>query len=500
MNSSEFNSARVRDLNRKVFNEKGKYILYWMQSSRRFHYNHSLDFAVLLSEKSGRPLVIYEGIGSSYPWNSERIHRFILEGMAENRNFAEKKGIAYWSFAESKENSGIGILKKISEDAYAVITDDNPSYIFPGQTSKLAEKIKTPLFAVDSNGMIPLKDYGEPVSAARILRPRIHRLFAESYVNRAVQEQNWKKIQFLKEKAPFKEFGGENSEIERILSDISFSCSVSPVSSVHGGRKAGLLKLKHFIMKKMSHYSDRSNPNPPELSFSSGLSAYIHFGILSVDEITEAVLNSAADGKWSPDFLNPGNRFNKENFFHSSGKADPFLDELLTWRDVGFLLFYGKPEFRKDLNVLPDWAKKNMENHRKDKREFIYRKDRWESADTHDELWNAGMKELIITGTMHNYMRMYWGKKLIEWSASFEEAFDIMEHLNNLYAYDGRDPNSYTGILWCFGLFDRPWFPERNVLGNFRYMSGPSMRKKFKMDAYLAYIKNMDRDNGGLFG
>ncbi|HMZ61420.1 MAG TPA: deoxyribodipyrimidine photolyase, partial [Leptospiraceae bacterium] len=103
-------------------------------------------------------------------------------------------------------------------------------------------------------------------------------------------------------------------------------------------------------------------------------------------------------------------------------------------------------------------------------------------------------------GTMHNYMRMYWGKKMIEWSASFEEAFDSMEHLNNLYAYDGRDPNSYTGILWCFGLFDRPWFPERNVLGNFRYMSGPSMRKKFKMDAYLAYTDNLDRNNGGLFG
>ena len=500
MNVSEFNSARVRDVNGKGFNQYGRYILYWMQSSRRFHSNHSLDYAVQLSLKSGRPLVIYEGLGSAYPWNSERIHRFILEGMAENRVFAEKNGITYWSFAESRKNPAGRILRTISEDAYAVITDDNPSFIFPEQTLKLSQKINVQLTAVDSNGIIPLKHYGEPVSAARVLRPRLHRLFAEGYMNRAVREHSWKKILFLKEKAPFTEFTAGKGAVESVLSDIDFSYSVGPAASVSGGRNAGLGRLNDFIIKKLSKYSERSNPYPPELSSASGLSPYVHFGLLSADEIAEAVLNAASEDRWSPDLLNPGNRFNKENFFHSGGKADPFLDELLTWRDVGFLLFFGKPEFRKDLNVLPDWAKKNMEKHRKDRREFLYRKERWESADTHDELWNAGMKELIFTGTMHNYMRMYWGKKMIEWSASFEEAFDSMEHLNNLYAYDGRDPNSYTGILWCFGLFDRPWFPERNVLGNFRYMSGPSMRKKFKMDAYLSYINSMDGKNGGLFG
>ena len=152
-----------------------------------------------------------------------------------------------------------------------------------------------------------------------------------------------------------------------------------------------------------------------------------------------------------------------------------------------------------DLADLPDWVNKNFSKHHLDSREFIYSRNEFEEAKTHDELWNAAQKELKITGRMHNYMRMLWGKKVIEWSKSYEDAFDTLEYLNNKYAYDGRNPNSYTGILWCFGLFDRPWFPERNVLGNIRYMSSDSTRKKFKIKSYLDYVTSLETNLDRLF-
>jgi deoxyribodipyrimidine photo-lyase len=180
--------------------------------------------------------------------------------------------------------------------------------------------------------------------------------------------------------------------------------------------------------------------------------------------------------------------------------VNSFLDELLTWRDIGFLLFHKNPSFNKDISILPEWIKTNLKKHSKDKRSFIYTKEQFENCSTHDNLWNSAQKELMITGRMHNYMRMLWGKKVIEWTPSYEEAFLILEDFNNKYAYDGRNPNSYSGILWCFGLFDRPWFPERPVFGNLRFMSSDSTMKKFKMTGYLQYISSLEGNKETLFG
>jgi drug/metabolite transporter (DMT)-like permease len=166
---------------------------------------------------------------------------------------------------------------------------------------------------------------------------------------------------------------------------------------------------------------------------------------------------------------------------------------------LAFLLFWPKKEFNKDLRILPEWIQKILIKHATDKRDYLYTRKELEAAKTHDPLWNAAQKELIITGRMHNYMRMLWGKKVIEWSKTYKEAFDTLEEFNNKYAYDGKNPNSYTGILWCFGLFDRPWFPERNVHGNLRYMSSDSTKKKFRMMEYLEYAAKLEGKKESLF-
>ncbi|MCB1177504.1 MAG: deoxyribodipyrimidine photolyase, partial [Leptospiraceae bacterium] len=194
-----------------------------------------------------------------------------------------------------------------------------------------------------------------------------------------------------------------------------------------------------------------------------------------------------------------GLRGKREGYFHKEISVNSFLDELLTWRDIGYLMFWKERSFNKNLKILPEWLKNNLETHKNDKREFIYSKSELENSKTHDIAWNAAQTELKLTGRMHNYLRMLWGKKLIEWTKSYEIAFSILEDFNNKYAYDGRNPNSYTGILWCFGLFDRPWFPERNIFGNIRYMSSDSTMKKFKMKSYINYIDSLTGE-GELFG
>lgn len=161
-------------------------------------------------------------------------------------------------------------------------------------------------------------------------------------------------------------------------------------------------------------------------------------------------------------------------------------------------MFWKKPSFRKDLSILPDWIQKNLDFHKNDVRPYIYTKEQLENSKTHDVIWNSAQKELVLSGCMQNYLRMLWGKKVIEWSPDYQTAFEILEEFNNKYAYDGRDPNSYNGILWCFGLFDRPWFPERNVFGNIRIMSSDSTKKKFKLQTYLDYVQSLEERNDTL--
>lgn len=517
MNYSSYNLERIRYTNNKSILTDKKYVLYWMQAYRRFSSNHSLDYALEVAKSLNKPLVVYEGLRMDYAWNSPRIHKFIMEGMCDNKKDADKLGIPYWCYVETPDNPAHGLLKKVSQDACVIITDDFPCFIIPEQIERLSRKVDCSVISVDGNGIIPLNLYGNFASAARVLRTRIHKLLPEAYIHRAVPiytKTTLKKflpVEAPNFKPPFPEFSCREKDIDSILKRIPFQNNIPAYEPVRGGRLEGLNILNEFLSSKLHRYAtERSNPNPPEQVASSLLSPYLHFGHVSAEEVITAVLDhslndspiynsSSRKEKWAPDLLDQSFRGKRENYFSPKEYINSYLDELITWRDTGYQWFWQKPEFRKDLCSLPDWVQNNLKKHKKDKRDFNYSREEWIMGKTHDPIWNAAQNELRITGRMHNYMRMLWGKKVIEWSPTYEEAFELLEDMNNLYAYDGRNPNSYTGILWCFGMFDRPWFPERKVLGNLRYMSSDSTRKKFKLGLYLDYVDKLNNPQGSLF-
>ena len=461
--SENYNTVRLRHANAATPRSSGDYVLYWMQIYRRFDDNHALNYALACAAHHKKPLVVYEGLRFDYPWASRRLHRFILEGMADNAAQAKKLGLNYWPFVATPQEPGRGLVRRLAERAVLVVTDDFPCFIIPEQIEALARKSETPVVAVDGNSIVPLARLGTPVSAAAHLRPRIHREFAEAWEQRAGPRRRITDGARRPVEAPFALWQPES--LESCLAELPFENDVAPVATMPGGAIAAKKRLKDFIAHRLKGYADdRSRPMPADQGHASGLSPYLHFGHISVEAIVEAALEST--GIWSIANLDVASRGKREGFFCDDANVNSLLDEAITWRDVGMNWHWSRRADTASLQrALPTWAWTTLQKHAADHRNHIYDLAAFESAQTHDPLWNAAQRELVTTGTIHNYLRMLWGKKVLEWSRSPDEAYRILVHLNNKYALDGRNPNSYTGILWCFGLFDRPWAPERDVYG-----------------------------------
>ncbi|HSE39674.1 MAG TPA: hypothetical protein VLH08_02830, partial [Acidobacteriota bacterium] len=269
------------------------------------------------------------------------------------------------------------------------------------------------------------------------------------------------------------------SDISSLVSSIPIDQSVQPVA-IEGTRTAALQRLKHFLRKDLSKYHEQRNH--PDLNASSGLSPYLHFGKISAHEVVKNVLKHQPKN-WSVNKI-ADTRGSREGFFNGQPAIDAFLDEFITWRETGFHFCHHVRNY-DEYESLPEWAKKTLAKHAKDKREHIYTLDEFENAQTHDPLWNAAQTQLLQEGTIHNYLRMLWGKKILEWTPDPKTALNYLIHLNNKYALDGRNPNSYTGIFWILGRFDRPWAPEREIFGMVRYMSSENTARKVKVKKYL---------------
>ncbi|MBL8796130.1 MAG: deoxyribodipyrimidine photolyase [Planctomycetia bacterium] len=484
----DFNDTRVRRANAAPVRTDGDYVLYWMQLYRRLSHNHALDCAAQWAARLGKSLVVYEGLKLGYPWASQRLHQFILEGMRDNAAAAKKLGLNYWPFVETPAQPGRGLLRKLAERACAIVTDDFPCFIVPEQTAALAAQCAVPVVAVDGNCVIPLALLGEPVSAAAHLRHRLHRGFLAAWQHRATAKPRYPTAVLKRVEPPFDLWSTDDSNA--FIKSLPLDASVPPVSGRVGGSMAARKCLRQFIRQRLAGYAERrSSPAPPEAGHGSGLSPYLHFGHISIEEVVAQVL---ATVDWTPDDLDPRCRGKREGFYCRDADVNAFLDEALTWRDVGFHWHWHRRQDTATLEqALPAWALATLRKHASDRREHLYTLDEWESGQTHDPLWNAAQRELVATGQIHNYLRMLWGKKVLEWSATPDEAYRTLVHLNNKYALDGRNPNSWTGILWCFGLFDRPWPPERPVLGTVRYMSSENTAKKFRLGNYLAYVEGL---------
>jgi deoxyribodipyrimidine photo-lyase len=263
------------------------------------------------------------------------------------------------------------------------------------------------------------------------------------------------------------------------LRELPIDHSVQPVKAKPGGYTAASKRLSTFLAQLLPNYSERRIY--PQKETNSELSAYLHFGHLSAHEVFECLAKQEA---WNPGRLSPVVRGSRSGFWGMTEGAEAWLDQVFVWRELGFQYCHYEPRFDR-FETLPPWALKTLRDHAEDERPFIYDLEQFEDAQTHDPLWNAAQNQLRGSGRIHNYLRMLWGKIVLQNSASPQEAWRILIHLNNKYALDGRDPNSYSGIAWCFGRFDRPWGPLRPIFGNVRYMTSDSTRTKFKVKDYI---------------
>ena len=434
-----------------------RYVLYWMQMYKRATHNHALNKAIDIANELNLPLVVYEGLKFYYPWASDRIHTFILEGVAEKKKTFAGMGIRYLFFLQKDAHAPKNTVAKLAEEAAVLITDDFPCFIIPEHNRHITERVSIPVYAVDANGMIPMRRLTKEEFAARTIRPKINKLLPEYVAPLATPHL---KVQHPRLKVNCPETEVTDTNIATLVASCDIDHSVPPSTVYKGGEAAALKRLHHFVRNILPQYDELRNK--PDVDGSSRLSPYLHFGFIAAQQIYEVVQDADVP---------------------QEAKA-VFLEELIVRRELGYNFTLFNEQY-DSLEAAPEWAKKTMAKHAGDKRIVSFTAAQLEAGTTTDALWNATQHELVKTGELHNYMRMLWGKKIIEWSATYEEAFALMVELNNKYALDGRNPNSYTGIHWCFGKHDRAWGPERPVFGTLRYLSSASWWKKVNAKAYI---------------
>ena len=463
----------------------GDFVLYWMIAARRLGWSFALERAADEARRLKKPLVILEPLRCGYRWASDRIHRFVLEGMADHAARLAGSNVTYLPYVEPAPGVGKGLLEALARHACLVVTDDFPAFFLPRMVAAAGEQLQVRLEAVDSNGLLPLRAADKDFVTAAHFRRFLQKVLPE-HLERAPAEDPLtaplpKRLRALPEEilrrwpmaTPELLAGGS-------LAALPIDHSVPPVATLPGGDTAAERTLHRFLDERLERYGE--GRNDPGEDVTSTLSPYLHFGNVSAHQMFAAV---AARERWTPDRLAGKPTGAREGWWGMSPAAEKFLDEAITWREVGSNMAAHRTDFER-YESLPEWARATLGKHASDPRPYLYSHDQLEAGATHDELWNAAQGQLRTDGRIHNYLRMLWGKKVLEWSASPREALEILIDLNNKYALDGRDPNSYTGIFWTLGRYDRPWPPERPIFGVVRYMSSDSTRRKFKVDGYVA--------------
>lgn len=479
--TSSVPAARLVDANDAPARPERDYVLYWCTASRRSRESFALDFAVDAANALDKPLLVLEALRVGYPYASDRLHRFILDGMAETAEDASARGVTWLSYVEPTHGAGSGLVESLAKRAAYVITDDYPCFFLPRMVHALAARVDVRVVKVDGNGVLPMRVVPGFAQTAYHFRQRIQKLLP---AHLGVRPSATPLARLARKRAdvgaallarfPMQTPASlRDPELVRAL-PIDHGVPVAPLA---GGMASAERTLAAFVAQRLPRYAER---NHPDEDATSRLSPFLHFGHLSAHRVVHAVLGAGFDA--SELVANGGKR---EGYYGLAPEREAFLDQIVTWRELGFHFCLHEPAYDR-YETLPEWARRSLAAHTKDARAFTYDLATLESARTHDEVWNAAQRELVQTGVMHNYLRMLWGKKILEWSRTPEEAFRTMIELNDRYALDGRDPNSYSGMGWVLGRFDRPWAPERPIFGQIRYMSSDAAVKKLDMKAYLA--------------
>lgn len=455
---------RIRKLNTASERPGSQYVLYWAQMNRRVEFNHGLLYAAEIANRLNLPVLFYEGLTCTYEYANDRLHTFILQAVPETAKRLKKAAIGYVFYLRRTRESRNDVLYELAKNAAAVVTDDYPAFIARQHNARVPQKLDIAYYVVDSSCVVPMEEIKDRQYGAYTIRPRIHRLLPK-YL--AAPDPLKVKKRF---EAKIPDFHTEvtDKNIPELVGSCEIDHSVAPSPSFPGGPVAAEKLLQHFLEVNLQRYALKRNE--PSEHATSHMSPYLHFGQISSLEIALATQEYAQQHKLI---------------------ANEFLEELIVRRELAFN-YVRHVENPQSLSNLPDWCRQNMQKHYHDKRDPAYTNGQLENSETYDELWNATQKEMLVRGKIHGYYRMYWGKKIIEWSREYQEAVDFMVDMHGKYALDGRDPNTYTNVLWCFGLHDRPW-PERPVFGKMRYMSLEGMKRKTDTRAYIDEIAELAR-------
>lgn len=473
---------RVSRANEAPIRGDGGFVLYWMTAQRRSRYNPALEHAVRLCNELGKPLFVLEALRVDYPWATQRCHRFVIDGMRANRERFTAAGATYFPYVEPHRGAGSGLVAALADHACAIVTDTYPCFFLRGLPERIGPRLPVQLEAVDGCGLLPLAASERVFTTAHSFRRHMQKIVARHLEDLPAEE-------------PLRQLEHKRSDLLPLgvesrwpaapdgwlspcnaLDELPIDHAVSAVS-LQGGEESARQAL-HAFLDQLSSYTDR---NHPDEDATSGLSPWLHFGHVSTFEVLTALADREA---WRPDQLAPKASGSREGFWGMSAEAEAFLDQVVTWREVGFNMCFHRDDYDAYAS-LPDWSKKTLADHAHDERPYLYELDELDAARTHDPIWNAAQRELVRDGVMHNYMRMLWGKKILQWSPSPRDALARMIELNNRYALDGRDPNSYSGIFWVLGRYDRAWGPERPIFGKVRYMTSESARRKLRLRGYI---------------
>lgn len=487
MRNSKVPHLRVNTANDGLVRSDGSFVLYWMTSARRTSYNFGLQRAVEWSRVLGLPLVVLEALRVGYKYASDRFHAFVLQGMASNQQSLSGRGVVYHPYVERAPGEGKGLVMSLANHAAVVITDDYPSFFLPKMIASAARQISVRFELVDSNGLVPMRATQQVFTTAFSFRAWLQKNIATHLKNRPSADPLQDgvlpaKLGLLPPEilskwpaAPPDLLTGASSA----LAPLPIDHGVGVVSGMPGGESEGRDVLARFLRDKLSRYD--SDRNDPDAHATSGLSPYLHFGHVGAHEVFDVI--ARAEGFSDANLQARGGK--REGFWGLRPPVEAFLEQLITWREVGFNLCFHLPHDYMRYESLPLWAQRTLDEHAADRRAKLYTRQEMEQARTGDAVWNAAQRELVRDGRIHNYLRMLWGKRVLEWTVTPREALDVLIELNDKYALDGRDPNSYSGIFWILGRYDRPWAPVRPVYGSIRYMSSTNTLKKIDMKKYL---------------
>ena len=449
---------RIQPLNDRGVQEGARYVLYWMEQSQRAQHNPALERALHHASETGLPLLVVFGVADDFSEATLRHHTFLLEGLQETQQRLADRGVKLVVRYGAPDD----VALKYAGAAAVLVTDRGYLRHQKQWRARVAKEAPCRVEQVEGDVVVPVETVTDKAEyAARTIRPKIH-----EHLERCLQ---------LPDAVPVEtpsldldvDSGRSLDDIEAVTDQLDLDRSVGPVSDLYpGGVSEAEDILDDFLAEHLDGYDE--NRNQIHSHAVSHMSKYLHYGQISPVWLAQQVRR--AEGPESD--------------------IESYLEELVVRRELTMNHVHFRPDTYDSYTCLPEWARESLAEHADDEREYVYSLDELKRGTTHDPYWNAAMKEMRETGYMHNYMRMYWGKKILEWSPDPKTAYDRTLRLNNRYFLDGRDPNSFANVAWVFGLHDRGW-KERPVYGKVRYMSQGGLDRKADPDAYVEKVDRL---------